>query len=69
MQPLVRSMCSLLQANQEDYLVAALRHLLSMVSFSPSLALLVVIATRLWFSLVRGNSEWNAVQQYGSVCR
>ena len=35
-QPLVGSMCSLLQASQEDYLVAALRHLLSMVSFSAS---------------------------------
>jgi hypothetical protein len=33
-QPLVRSMRSLLQASQEDYLVAALRHLQSMVSAS-----------------------------------
>lgn len=31
-EPLVRSMCSMLQASQEDYLVAALRHLQSMVS-------------------------------------
>lgn len=31
-EPLVRSMCSMLQANQDDYLVAALRHLQSMVS-------------------------------------
>lgn len=33
-EPLVRSMRSMLQANQEDYLVAALRHLQSMVSCS-----------------------------------
>ena len=31
-EPLVRSVCTLLQGSQEDYLVAALRHLLSMVS-------------------------------------
>lgn len=31
-KPLIRSICTLLQASQEDYLVAALRHLQSMVS-------------------------------------
>lgn len=31
-EPLVRSIRSMLQASQEDYLVAALRHLQSMVS-------------------------------------
>lgn len=35
-QALIRSMCSMLQANQEDYLVAALRHLQSMVSAATS---------------------------------